>query len=280
MINKTKDVDLKYYIYNDEIFTVEDFNTDIIKKANSVYEVVRIMDGTPLFLEEHLDRLKKSIMLLNASYEPQVNKLIAQILKLTQINSVINHNIKIVVNELHTKIPNVILFFIPSNYPSEIHYREGVKTILFSTERTNPNAKVIMHQQRELLNNAIAEKKVYEAILVNTSGEITEGSRSNIFLVKNNSLYTAPSKDVLEGITRSRIIYLCNKIDVPVLECPIPVSFLDEIDGLFITGTSPKILPISSIDDKPFKSSENPVIYRLMSAYDQLISDYIRSTII
>jgi len=111
--------------------------------------------------------------------------------------------------------------------------------------------------------------------LVNQKGEITEGSRSNMFFVKNNVFYTSPSKDVLVGITRSRVIQLCTQLGYEVKEQEIPVSFLDEIDGLFLTGTSPKVLPIASVDTHQYDSSNNSAILALQKAYDDLINSYI-----
>ncbi len=80
---------------------------------------------------------------------------------------------------------------------------------------------------------------------------------------------------MLVGITRSRVIQLCLQLGYEVKEEPIPVSFLDEIDGLFLTGTSPKVLSIASIDSKHYNSSNNSAILTLSKAYDDLINNYI-----
>ena len=57
------------------------------------------------------------------------------------------------------------------------------------------------------------------------------------------------------------------------------MCFLKDFDGLFITGTSPKVLPISSVDDIIFFSSKNPLIIAIKDAYDKLINEYIQSRI-
>ena len=128
---------------------------------------------------------------------------------------------------------------------------------------------------RDRVNESIKNADAYEALLVNNKGEITEGSKSNVFFVRDDVFYTAPAKDVLVGITRSRIIQLCLKLGYSIMEQPINVDFLENIDGLFLTGTSPKVLPIATIDDRKYNSTENSAIGAIHDAYNKLIDDYI-----
>ncbi|MBM7615392.1 aminotransferase class IV [Alkaliphilus hydrothermalis] len=272
-----KEIDQKYYIYNGVIRSTEEFEHDAILKSPSVYEVIRVIDAVPLFLEEHLNRLNNSIALLgnSNSYEIDTDKLKLQINQLLDANGRPEQNFKIIVNNLETEAPDIYLFFISSHYPSIKQYQKGVSTILYSAMRKNPNIKAVSTSQREMINAALKDSNVYEAILVNENKEITEGSRSNIFIVKSGVIYTAPAKDVLIGITRERVMGLCRKLNVPVVEQPISIEFLLNCEGLIITGTSPKILPISSIDNQQFNSPNHPLILQLMKSYDELIQEYI-----
>ncbi len=241
----------------------------------SVYEVIRITEGVPLFLEEHIERLKASVNLLNFRLDMSFVELKAQVNKIISINKAPELNLKIVVNNLNTANPNVFMFFISSKYPTPEDYSKGVNTSTYRAERHNPNAKVVALSLREKMNRYIKEQKVYEAILVNTRDEITEGSRSNIFMVKDSIIYTPPAGDVLMGITRSRIIEICRDLNINVVEEPIAVSKLREAEGLFLTGTSPKVLPIAAVDDIKLSSAENNVIGRILEAYNHIMSQYI-----
>lgn len=274
---KQKEIRQKYYSLNGNVYSTNEFNPDYITSKKSVYEVIRIQAGIPLFLEEHLIRLKNSINLLGYQYSFSDLHVKQQIHKLIHINQCYDLNVKIVVNELHSGSPNLFLYFISSTYPTAEDYKYGVHTTLYFAERQNPNIKAVAHSFREQINQVIKEAQCYEAILVNKNNEITEGSRSNIFLVKENKFYTAPSKDVLVGITRSRIMNLCDHLAIPVIEMSIPVTFLDEIDGLFMTGTSPKVLPIASVDQKKYNSADNILVQQIQRAYDKLIEDYIHA---
>jgi len=271
-----KEIHQKYYISNGVIKSTEEFEAEEVLKNPSVYEVIRVIEAVPLFLEEHLNRLNKSISLLGFSFKVDSNMFKGQIEELIKSNGKPQENLKIIVNDLETDNPNIYLFFISSHYPSATDYEKGVSTILYSAMRKNPNVKAVSISQREMINSALKDSNVYEAILVNENKEITEGSRSNIFIVKADVIYTAPAQDVLLGITRERVIKLCEKLKVPIIEQPIPVGFLQECEGLIITGTSPKILPIAAVCNEKFDSANHPLILKLREAYDEMIRDYIK----
>ncbi|MDR5659793.1 aminotransferase class IV [Serpentinicella sp. ANB-PHB4] len=263
-----------YYILNSQ--PIQGFQPNLGESSNQkqVYEVIRVIDSVPLFVEEHLKRLEKSLSLINASVHIDLHQLLQDIHRLIEMNHVVSQNFKILVNNLDCN-PQVYLFLLESRYPTKNLYDQGVHSILYQAERENPNAKMIQLNFREKINKKLKQLEAYEALLVNSHEEITEGSRSNLFFVKGSTLYTPPSENVLMGITRERILQLCNQLDIHVVEQSIHRHFLKEVDGLFLTGTSPKILPISSVDDFTFQSPTLPVIKKLIGAYDDFILQYI-----
>ncbi|WP_026478990.1 aminotransferase class IV [Alkaliphilus transvaalensis] len=276
MGNRTlnNDAKLNYFLKDGKILKTSDFQLEATN-GSSIYEVIRVMNGVPLFLEEHLERLNTSIKLSGETYRADVHLLKTQVQQLIELNNTPDQNIKIIINNLTSDLPNLYLFFISSSYPTVSQYQEGVKSILYSDVRHNPNIKTIVQSQRDRINTTISKHEAYEAILVNENNEITEGSRSNIFIVKENSLYTASASDVLIGITRSRVINLCKNLEIIVNEKKISTELLKGADGIFLTGTSPKVLPISQIDESKYGSANNPIILKLMKAYDELILQYI-----
>lgn len=270
-----KEIHEKYVLLNGSIKETSQVNHSFITQNTSVYEVIRVMDGVPLFLEEHIDRLINSCQLLGYDFHIDEEELISDVYMLISLNDCDNKNFKIVISNIESNKPNQILFFIESTYPSLENYHNGVHTILYKGERDNPNAKVIRTSFRETIKESLVEQKAYEALLVNKSEEITEGSRSNIFFVKDNILYTSPAKDVLKGVTRTRIIDLCEELNITLVEKNIPVDFLHEVEGIFMTGTSPKVLPITSVNNLTFKSTNHPLINKIINEYNALIATYI-----
>ncbi len=272
---KPKEIAKDYFLYNGDILPSEEFDIEKTTVYPSVYEVIRVIDGVPLFYEEHINRLWSSVKLLGYEqpYEDAIIK--EHILKLLELNKCYNYNVKIVINTLDSKKPNLFVYYVVSNYPAVELYKKGIHTILYEAERDNPNVKVIAATFRDKVNKSIENAGAYEALLVNNKGEITEGSKSNVFFVKDDVFYTAPAEDVLVGITRSRIIQLCLKLGYNIVEQPISVDFLEDIDGLFLTGTSPKVLPIASINERKYNSAGNSAIRAIHDAYNKLINDYI-----
>lgn len=258
----------KVFIYNGEVMPVDEFETLYPKSEKLLYEVIRIIHGKPLFLKEHLERLKNSIDFSGVKGNFLEKDIRWNILKLIKENSIEQGNIKLILDE-----NNTLIYSVKYSYPSEEMYSTGVKTILYFGERENPNAKVINKSFRQVIDEKLKETNSYEAILVNKDGYITEGSKSNIFMIRENYVFTAPIKAVLPGITREMIIKACESIGLVVIEKNIHYKDLIELDGLFISGTSPKVLPINEVQGEKFNSAHNKVIKGIMKEFDKIIID-------
>jgi branched-chain amino acid aminotransferase len=270
------------FIYNNQILNACEFADVYTDISPSVYEVIRIMDGVPLFFEEHYSRLVHSTNLLNHKIHITAESMKANIMNMIKINNVKNNNIKIIVNKLCDDVFNEYYFFINSEYPGPELYSNGIKTITYKVTRKNPNAKVIYQNMRDEINHKLKENNCYEALLVDDNSNVTEGSRSNLFFIgadghNHYKLYTAPAKDVLIGVTRKKIISLCKTNDIEVVETPIALASIKEFSACFISGTSPKILPIHGIDDHCY-NLENPLLQRIILLYNQEINTYIKTS--
>lgn len=269
------DINLDYFIFNNNIYPASEFDSVYLEDKSSLYEVLRVNNSTPLFLEEHFDRLLTSGNVIGHDLNIKFEDLKANIDTLIKKNKVVNHNIKIVVNNLSLE-PNVYYYFIKTNYPNDSLYETGVKTLTYNAERDNPQAKIINTSLRENINALLKEKDCYEAILVNNEGYITEGSRSNLFFIKDNALYTPLGKDVLLGITRKRIIELSQKNGITFKEIPIHVDDLKSFSSIFISGTSPKVLPVYSVDSTKL-DTKNSLLLKIMKLYNDEIESYLNS---
>lgn len=272
-----KEITEKHFIHNGNVLTSESKELSFNKTSKVIYEVIRVIDGVPLFLEEHIERLKKSANLLNCNLDKIENGIVLDVKKVITLNKAPEKNLKILVYNVDSSKPDYYVFFIESFYPGKELYQKGIKTITYKAVRDKPHAKVINADLRGNVINILKQKNAYEALLLNEANEITEGSKSNVFFIKDNSVYTSPSKDVLLGVTRAHIIKLCTEQKINVNEMPITLEFLSKCDGLFITGTSPKVLPISSVDNMEFASPENKVVLKIMESFDSMIESYIKA---
>ncbi|NFN92728.1 aminotransferase class IV [Clostridium botulinum] len=261
----------KFFIENSNIKEINQLE-NIKMPGKVIYEVLRIIHGKPLFLENHLLRMENSFKIINIDQCLDSFKIRNDIENLVRENEKLEGNIKLTYN-VNEKVMRI--FFINHSYPNEEMYKNGVKTILYFGERENPNAKIVNLNFREKVNIKIKENNAYEAILVDRNGYITEGSKSNIFMVKENVLLTSPIKTVLPGVTRGEIIDIAIENGIKVEEVSYKYSDIEKLDGMFISGTSPKILPINQVDS--IKMNSNEIINKLIKYYNNKIIDYIKS---
>jgi len=267
---------LSYYIYNGQEYTTD--NAIGFEKINSpsVYEVIRVIDGVPLYMEEHLYRMKESAKLLGYTIDKKSQQIYDEINRLIEINDYPNMNIKLQCSNFNEDNQVFLVYFIKSNYPSEEVYKRGIHTILYNSKRENPNAKVINSDLREKINKKLQEEDAFEALLVNERNRITEGSRSNIFFVKKDKVYTAPAGAVLLGITRKKIVNLCKDLGIELIEAEVDASSIEDFDGGFMTGTSVNVLPISSVGDTEYPSVNNSIIKKISKGYLEDLEGYIK----
>lgn len=256
----------KYFIYNDTVR----LNSEFILSENEggVYEVLRVLEGVPLFLEEHLERFYQSAKIAKKKVSFSKEQITGLIIKLIVANKISEGNILVSCKK------NLKAFFIPHKYPPEEMYKKGVTCGILKAERTEPNAKVFQTGVRIQSNKLIEEHGYFEILLVDHFGRITEGSRSNVFFVQKNELITPPGNEVLLGITRQKTIELANQLTITFKEEDVYFECLSNYDALMITGTSPKILPVSKLETNTF-NVKNDIIQNLMDAFDKLIRDYV-----
>lgn len=255
----------EFYISNSNIKNIGEWIDE--EGGKVIYEVLRIIDGKPLFYKEHYERMKNSFKLSNEEFSIKEDQLKKDIDTLVRTNNIDIGNIKITYNTLSKELR---IFFIKHSYPTKDMYENGVPTILYFGERENPNAKVINQGFRDAVNEEIKKNNAYEAILVDRNGFITEGSRSNIFLFKEGKLYTSKVEAVLPGVTRTEIIRMAKKNNIDVIEENISHNNIKDFDGLFISGTSPNILPICKVDRIKFDVN-NEFLRNLMRLFDEVV---------
>ena len=231
----------------------------------SVYEVVRLTNGEPKFLEDHYERLSRSLAAIGIIIPFAIDELRSCIADLVKDSGIMNHNIKIEVDVSGY----ACLHLNPTHYPDAETYRTGVKTDLFKGERSNPNVKMMDLQLREATDEAIKSNDLYEVLLVDKGGSITEGSRSNVFFIKGDGVFTAPADKVLLGVTRAKIIEIIKTAGARLHEESILAENISEFDVAFISGTSPAVMPIACIGDITY-DVDNPLLREIMSMYDSL----------
>jgi branched-chain amino acid aminotransferase len=242
--------------------------------GNSVYEVIKLIEGVPLFFEDHMARMQRSAALLGAEIEKPTRQVRAEINELVEKNGCADINVKLV--WYPEKEGSIFLtYFVRQDFPDDGAYRRGVHTILYDGERRNPQIKAVMTSYRERVRAVREAAGAYEALLVDDKGFISEGTRSNLFFLIDHQLCTPPSDAVLLGVTRQHVMALCRVLAIDVQEKMLPKDDLNRIEAAFITGTTIDILPIGSIGRLQLASVGHPVIQTITRAFTEKVSAYI-----
>ncbi len=253
------------FILDGVIQDADHFSNSMVYEGDSIYEVIRMVKGNPVFFFDHMKRLEASLRMQKRAVLADATVLRRDIIRLSKSEKRKELNLKIVFNYAKDQ-KHYLVYFIEPIYPSEEQYRKGVKGILFHAERKDPESKIINHKLRSSIYHKLILEGGYEALLVNEKNQITEGSRSNIFFLKNDILYTAPGKMVLNGITRKHILDICRENGIKVkYEC-VTVDSMGDYDAVFMTGTSPAVLKFHCVNDTYF-NTDVPVADRLRQLY-------------
>jgi branched-chain amino acid aminotransferase len=112
-----------------------------------------------------------------------------------------------------------------------------------------------------------------EAILLNTKGQIAEGSGENLFVVKNGTLVTNDKDDsILMGITRASILDLARDLKIPTRVAPIAVDDLPQADELFFSGTAVEVTPVREVDGRAIGDGKpGPITRRLQQTFNEVV---------
>ncbi|MFO7755693.1 MAG: aminotransferase class IV [Bacteroidales bacterium] len=268
----------KMFIENGEVHDCSVFDNSKVFEGLVIYEVIRIREGIPIFLNDHFQRLCSSAELIDNLMLIEFDELRDQILRLTGITGIREGNVKVSLkySESYT---GYLIYFVDTHYPTPEMYKNGVRGILYYAERKNPVVKEFNHKLRSSIYTELIQANAYEALLVNRDACITEGSRSNIFFIKGDNIITAPDDCVLGGITRGKILAICREKEFSVDFRCLHTGELSSVDSVFLTGTSPNVLPFREIEGYKF-SAVNSMLKRIADSYIKMVEDYMKDFVL
>jgi branched-chain amino acid aminotransferase len=268
-----KDAIGNFCLVNDQMVPVSELGKFISVPDFPVYEVLRIEKGILLFLDDHMQRLRNTFSMVSWEGNTQIGPIPGQLKKLILENNIQSGAVKLLFFYFDEKF-QVVFYQMKPYSPAEEEYKTGVKTISLHMERLNPNAKIWNEAFRKITIAEIQKANAFEAVLVDRDGFVTEGSRSNIFFVKDNILFTPPLEHVLPGITRKNVLEICKRLNVKVEVYPISFHEINHFDAAFLTGTTRILVPICKIDDISF-NTDNQLVDLIINGFKELVKEYV-----
>jgi len=224
-----------------------------------VYEALKVYEGKPFAMEQHLDRFERSMKEINIVPDFSRSDLKSNIIKLIKQSQLQDAIVYFQVTRgvgprSHSALKNPkppLTMFISYLPPIPSSLREkGAKVIVLKDERwAHPHIKSL-----NLLPNVLAKEKAdkndaYEAILVRDNNIVSEAASSNVFAVFDGEIITHPTDGkILAGISRAVVKNICIKYNFKFREDYFTVEQLKDADEIFLTNTSAEVLPVTEID--------------------------------
>lgn len=230
-----------------KIVTLEDkiFIDDGIFFGKGVFETILFKDRG-IFLNFHIERLKKGLEILNLPNLKEEEELLRYIQSL----NLKNKGLKIVVTE-----KNIIVSVREIPYKEDLYkkgWRLKVGDLLRNTTSILTKIKSINYIENIMEKNKANKEGYDDVIFLNEKGYISETSVANIFFIKNNNIYTPKSSNgLLEGTVRNWLINRYN-----VIECNITLDELKDMDEVFITNSLIGIMKVNSIGEIIFNKGD------------------------
>ncbi len=237
-----------------------------------VYETVRVSDGVPYFLPDHIERLLGSAQEIRLEHTFTAESVSRSIKELIEKNEAKTCNLKILLIGGRTaNDAQLDILCLNPLFPDKKLYRDGCTCVTVEYERALPHAKTLNMLRSYLAHRTAREAGAYDALLIDRAGRIVEGTRTNFFCMKERTLYSPSERDILLGVTRKIVLRVAAEHGFEVVERDIRMRDLAQYDAAFLTSTSTKIMPIRSIDAHAF-GPQPAALKELMTAFDAFVA--------
>ena len=261
-----------YILINDDILKREDAKVSVfdsvVQGGDAVWEGLRLYDGGIFLLNEHLERLVKSAKMLDFEEIPdklEIKRSISRVLKANNMKDRVHIRLTLTRGLKYTSgmDPKVNLgpptLIILPEWKDPVYSSKGIDLVVSEVRRNSPLSLPSLIHHNNLLNNILAKiesnkKNADDAIMLDYEGFVSETNATNIFMVKNNTVYTPFTSYCLPGITRGHIISLCKLNGINIKEKNITVEEIKTSEEVFVTGTMGELTPVNRIDDYVLKS--------------------------
>ncbi|MGG0176720.1 D-amino-acid transaminase [Gottfriedia acidiceleris] len=279
-------------LLNNRIVDLKSANVNILDRGyqfgDGVYEVIRFFNKSYFELDAHLIRLKESCEKIFIPFKMHLKKLESDLVYLMntcdydngyvyiQISRGVMNRNHIYQDEANLK-PQLIAYTVREDHRPLQQMEKGITAYITNDIRwLRCDIKSLNLLGSVLVKNEAYAKGAKEAIL-HRDGIITEGSATNVFIVKNSTLFTHPANHlILNGITRKVVLEIAKKERLEVKEIPFSIDELLNADEAFTTASVSDILPVTSvlIDEKSYPiglGKRGEITKRIQDSYTNLI---------
>lgn len=256
--------------------------------GDGVFEGIRVYRGNVFRLHEHMVRLYESAKSILLEIPYSLEELEAYVVETVRKNQLRDAYIRLVVSRGNGPLgldpaecerANVIVIVDKINIYPQSFYDSGITAVTVPTRRNVPDALNPRVKSLNYLNNILAKSEAKqvgagEAIILSSDGYVTEGSSDNIFIVKDNAIYTPPCYlGALKGITRQTVIEVATELGYQVKEEPFTRHELFTADEVLLTGTAVEVISVVNVDRRQIGQGVPGSVYQdLITQFRKLVT--------
>lgn len=259
-----------------------------VQGGDAVWEGLRVYPEGIVCLDKHLTRLQesaKTLAFVDIPSKEEIKKAIKMTLDANGMNDQTHIRLTLTRGEKITSgmDPRLnqmgsCLIVLAEWKPLVYDNASGIKVISSSQRRNAPQFLDSKIHHNNLLNNIIAKIQANVAgkdagLMLDERGFVAELNGSNLFMVKNNTIFTPFGHACLPGITRSTVIELCKTNSIKIIEADLTLSQFYNADGVFATGTMGELTPVVEIDGRLI-SQDSPLMKQILSIFSDNIKSF------
>lgn len=260
----------------------------VVQGGDAVWEGLRVYKGCIFTLRNHLARLRSSAKALAFASIPDEEDIIDEIRKTLEGNRMYdNVHIRLTLTRgvkltsgmdprLNTQGHTLIVL---AEHKEPVYDKAGLKLVTTATRRFPPDCMDPKIHHNNLIQSILAKIQANnagadDALMLDYNGNVAETNATHVFTVEDGVVMTPTTYACPEGITRSVVLDLCDRHDIPAVEKDMSLTEIYRADEMFCTGTMGELARVVEVDGRRIGNEESPVLAML----DKLFAEEVATT--
>ncbi len=261
--------------------------------GDGIWESMRLHEGKLVFIDNHLKRLFKGAKALAMDLEFSADDFKQMLYQTVEANDMHDHvHLRMMVTRgekttpyqspAATKLGTTVVIIPEYKTPSTRKKNQGVTLFTAHVRRGYPDIqdhKINSHSKHNCIQACIQAiaAGADEALMLDPHGFVATCNSTHFFMVVDSEVWTSTGDFCLAGITRGKIIELCEQLGIPIKQKNFSLYDVYSADEVFITGTFAGVTPVVTVDGRDIGNPENYTVMKsLQQAYEALIADEVQ----
>ncbi|HET6877509.1 MAG TPA: aminotransferase class IV [Jatrophihabitans sp.] len=257
--------------------------------GDGVWEGLRVADGHPAFLDQHLDRLVEGAAAIALDIGRTRDELAAEIYRTLAANGMTGDGVHVRLmvtrgpkstpyqDPRMSAGPATVVIIAEYKDPLPAIVERGLSLFTVHVRRAAPDTLDPKLNAHSKLNDITACIQAYtagadEALMLDPHGFVATCNSTHFFIVRGAEVWTSTGMYCLGGITRSNVLRVCREAGIPAHEKSFSLTEVYSADEAFVTGTFAGLVPVHTVDGRRIGSGRRgPMVERLQGLYQQLV---------